>query len=306
MKTVVGTGGIGTGIIYQLEGDHDLGRNETRFARRVDQRDFCKLHIVFHYVATLSRATVLPIGAVGDDAEGRTLLALMQQTGMNVRYTRVLEGARTLFAVCYQFPDGSGGNLTELRSASDRVTLAMIRQAKPDLGSQSVAVALPEVPLASRLELLRLAKQRGAVTVASFVTDEIPEARRSLKLVDVLSINRDEAAALAGLSSRQTTRQIVEACRRLHPQVRLCVTAGQEGLYGPEHLPALKVKVANTAGAGDAVLAGLIVGIVNGQDWDACLRLGRLLSAMSVTSPDTIHFGINWKTLRTFSRRKQW
>jgi hypothetical protein len=52
-KTVVGTVGIGSGIIYRLEGDHYLGRNESRLARRVEHIDYCKLHIVFHYIAVL-------------------------------------------------------------------------------------------------------------------------------------------------------------------------------------------------------------------------------------------------------------
>ena len=126
-RTVLGTGGIGSGVIYRLQGTHDLGRNESRLARRVDQRDFCKLHIIFHYVAVLCRdlglpVRVWPVGAVGRDAEGEALLAQMQQAGLQLKYVRVLPDARTLYSVCYQFPDGSGGNLTELNSASGKLS----------------------------------------------------------------------------------------------------------------------------------------------------------------------------------------
>ena len=316
--SVVGAGGIGSGIIYRLQGAHDLGRNETRFARRVDQRDFCKLHIILHYVTVLCRdlklnLPVFPIGAVGKDAEGAALLAQMKQAGMSLRYVRSMDDARTLFAVCYQFPDGSGGNLTELNSASGRVSPAMVRAAKSEFRKRSLALAVPEVPLASRIALLRLAKQKHGFTAAAFVSDEMAVVRREklLKLVDLLSINIDEAAALGGVSTRKSSRQIVHACqsyvRQVRPDLHLCITAGRHGLYGMtgdnvEHLPALRVKVANTAGAGDAALAGQIIGVLTGQPWNTCLRLGRLLSAMSVTSPDTIHFGINLKTLRAFDK----
>ena len=50
---LVGIGGIGTGIFFALEGDHTLGRNESRAGRLLDVRDYCKLHIVIHYVAKL-------------------------------------------------------------------------------------------------------------------------------------------------------------------------------------------------------------------------------------------------------------
>jgi sugar/nucleoside kinase (ribokinase family) len=253
---------------------------------------------------------VLPHCAVGDDAEGKSLLAEMRAAGMDHKYARMLPRARTMFSVCYQFPDQTGGNLTESNSASGDVSPAMIRAARSAVDRNCLAVALPEVPLASRVELLRLTKRQRGFTAASFVSHEMPVVRREklLNFVDVLSINTDEAAALAGISPRKSPRQIVEACRRLYPQLRLCMTAGEDGLFSHdgECLPALKVKVVNTAGAGDAALAGLIVGVLTGQVWSDCLRLGRLLSAMSITSADTIHFGINLKSLRTFNGRQPW
>jgi len=313
MNTVIGTGGIGSGVIYRLEGNHDLGRNESRLARRVEQRDFCKLHIILHYVAVLCRdlglkTQVFPVGAVGNDEEGKTLRAEMKRAGMNLQYVRVVANARTMFSVCYQFPDGAGGNLTESNSASGKVSPAMIRSAQGKIGKRSVVLAAPEVPLAGRIALLRLAKRKGAYAVASFVTHEMSVVRKQklLELVDLLSINRDEAAALAGISPRQPIRQIVAAAAK-HVCGRLCVTDGANGMFSvTEHLSALKVKVVNTAGAGDAALAGLIVGVLAGRSWSDCLRVGRLLSALSVTSPDTIHFGINLKTLRAFNGRQPW
>ena len=316
-KIVVGTGGIGSGIIYRLEGRHDLGRNESRLAQRVDQQDFCKLHIILHYVAVLCRdlglkLAIFPVGAVGNDSEGKDLLAKMRHVGMQLKYVRVMDHARTLFSVCYQFPDGSGGNLTELNSASGKVSPAMIRAAHGELRERSLALATPEVPFDSRLMLLRLAKRQRAFTAASFISHEMPVVRRRklLKLVDLLSINIDEAAALAGVASRKSSRQIVAVCanyvRQVSPHTQVWITDGAHGAYGLsgdeiEYRPALKVRVANTAGAGDAALAGQIVGVLTGRPWRACFRLGHLLSAMSVTSPDTIHFGINLKSLRAFA-----
>ena len=50
---IVGVGGIGSGIFFALEGNHTLGRNESRTATLLPVRDYCKLHIVLHYVAKL-------------------------------------------------------------------------------------------------------------------------------------------------------------------------------------------------------------------------------------------------------------
>ena len=55
-----GVGGIGTGLFFNLEGEHTLGRNESRTGQLLDVRDFCKLHIVAHYISKL----LLPIGTL--------------------------------------------------------------------------------------------------------------------------------------------------------------------------------------------------------------------------------------------------
>jgi hypothetical protein len=50
---VVGIGGIGTGVAFALEGGHTLGREESRLGVLLTGRDYCKLHIVEHYIAAL-------------------------------------------------------------------------------------------------------------------------------------------------------------------------------------------------------------------------------------------------------------
>ena len=85
---VIGTGGIGSGIFLALEGDHTLGREESRAANLLDQRDYCKLHIVSHYVQQLMGPDfpVIPIGKVGDDDRGRTVTEEMRNAGLDTSY----------------------------------------------------------------------------------------------------------------------------------------------------------------------------------------------------------------------------
>ena len=40
-------------MVYALQGDHELGRNESRLGELLDSRDYCKLHIALHYIARL-------------------------------------------------------------------------------------------------------------------------------------------------------------------------------------------------------------------------------------------------------------
>ena len=87
-RRLVGVGGIGAGIFFALEGDHDLGRNESRPGRLLDVRDYCKLHIVAQYPTVLLGARedngpfhVVPVGKVGIDEMGLRLRAEMERGG---------------------------------------------------------------------------------------------------------------------------------------------------------------------------------------------------------------------------------
>src|SRR6185436_2746365 len=180
-EVLVGTGGSGGGMIFDLEGDQPLGREESRAARLRPARDFCKLHIVAHYPAALLPApfSVHPVGAVGLDDPGREMKGLMRKDGMELALVRDIPGTPTLFSVCYQYPDGTGGNLTTSGSASALVTPADVDRAKPIFAAhpgRGIALAAPEVPLAARARLLDLADAFGFFRAASFTAGEIREA----------------------------------------------------------------------------------------------------------------------------------
>src|ERR1017187_5762319 len=102
---VIGIGGIGAGIMYALAGEHELGCNESRLGELLDARDYCKLHIVEHYIARLmgsSRAPdsfrVGPIGVVGNAATGRQILTEMSAAGMEMQFVRIHPALKTLFS----------------------------------------------------------------------------------------------------------------------------------------------------------------------------------------------------------------
>ena len=105
-RRLVGVGGIGSGVFLALEGDRTLGRNESRPARLLDVRDYCKLHIVAQYPTVLLGARehqgpfhVLPVGKVGVDEVGRRLRTEMERAGMDVRFVDAVPGRPTLLSV---------------------------------------------------------------------------------------------------------------------------------------------------------------------------------------------------------------
>lgn len=318
--SLIGTGGIGSGIFFALEGDHTLGREESRSGRFLDQRDYCKLHIIAHYVKVLLGPAfeTLLVSRVGEDVWGSRLLREMAEAGLDTRYVQVCPGEGTLMSICLLYPDGSGGNLTAADSACDRVDADTISQVEPEFirrAGQGIALAAPEVPLEARQRLLQLGSASHFLRAASFTSAEmLPAARLGLfGMTDLLSLNLDEAAALLGWSAAEhPPLTIVETAAHkllgLNPTLKLAITAGRTGSWAWEgdhcfHLPAIPVQVASSAGAGDAFLAGLIAGTAAGLTWFQTQELASLVAALSVTSPHTIHPGLERDSLRELALR---
>lgn len=314
---MIGTGGIGTGTFFALSGNHTLGREESRGGRFLDRRDYCKLHIISHYVQRLVGGDfkTLPVGKVGDDAAGRRLMDEMRAEGLDVSLTAIMPGVQTLDCICLLYPDGSGGNLTVTDSASGRVTPEDIQKAVPWMkkhASRGIALAAPEVPLAARLELLDLGHEHGFLRAASFSSEEMATVRQSslLSRVDLLAINLDEAASLAQTSAEGEPAAIVKKIAanlgKKFPHVKLSITAGAIGSWtfdGRElHFIATpKIEVQSAAGAGDAHFSGILAGIAAGLALANAQWIGILAGAMSVTSAHTIHPDIDRHVLRDFA-----
>ncbi len=316
-RGLIGAGGIGSGAFFALSGDHTLGREESRGGHFLDQRDYCKLHIIAHTVKQLMGAgfEAVLIGKVGDDSAGRDLLLEMVEAGLDTRYVNLVHGAQTLYSFCFVYPDGSGGNMSTDDSANSLVDGEFVATAAPEfqrLAGKGVVLAAPEVPLDARMRLLELGTQHRMWRALSLTSEECcaPQAEPMLRMADLLALNLDEAAALAdsdsGSNPERIARGAIERLRQLKPNMLVSITAGSQGSYSWDgttlrYLPAFQVKLVSSAGAGDAHLAAMIAGLVSGLDMQHAQELANLAAAFKVRSPHTINPDLNRLALRPFA-----
>ena len=325
-RGIVGTGGIGHGSFFLLEGNETLGREESRSGSLIDRRDYCKLHIICHYVKALlgERIDVYPIGRVGDDADGARLCREMAAAGLDMRFVETAPGCPTLFSFCFTYPDGSGGNMTTRDSASGAVNEEAVIEAEPlleEMGRSGIALAVPEVPLAARRALLECASRFGLFRAASFTRTEMDDVRESglLNQVDLCAVNLEEAAAAAGIpedhvESSEPARIVQRAAEELardFPLLQLSITSGKSGSWCWDGSslyfdPAVHLHVAGTSGAGDAHFAGLLAGLALGLPLQLAQQVGTIVAGASVKSPHTIHPGMTTELLRSVCDAREW
>jgi 1-phosphofructokinase len=157
----------------------------------------------------------------------------------------------------------------------------------------------PGLPPDSYARLLSHARALGMVTLLDTSGQALYHGVSAMP--NVLKVNRHELAALgieADASDAPTRGALVALSIRLRSQLgrwagdALVVTLGASGAVmvsgaGAHWVQPPQVPVSNTAGAGDALSAGLMLGCSQGCGWPEALALGTAAAASVVAHPGT-------------------
>ncbi|MCL2360821.1 MAG: carbohydrate kinase family protein [Defluviitaleaceae bacterium] len=312
----VGIGGIGAGMLFLTSNNASLGRSESRLVELSDAKDYCKQHIVFHYIAALlcPDVKVYPVGYVGNDAHGAALLDEMRKVGMDVSWVKTHESLPTMISICLQYPDKETCNFTASNSACDEVTPKYTIDSMDAIGidAGTIVAALPEVQFESRIQMLKSGKEKGAFCCLSILESEADDFKKAdiWHCCDLLALNLGEAHALAPEESSDSKKLIsglYEYLRKCNPDIMLIVTCGKDGAFTSykghvEFVPTMTVDAINTTGAGDAFLGGLISGLAMNMPLQkgcsdnrfgetplqSAAELGAICAGMAVETVDTI------------------
>ena len=330
---IAGIGGIGKGMLFLTDINETLGRSESRLAELSDAKDYCKLHIVFHYIAALltDRAKVYPIGCVGADAYGTELLNLMRGASMDIAHVTVVDDLPTMIGVCLQYPDKETCNFSASNSACSLVTPEYAIEHLDMIGvdSSTIAAFIPEVSVESRIAALRHCKDKGAFCALTIPESEADAFKSSgiFALCDLLALNENEALKL--LPDKSGANDFVD---RLYdylyiqnPKIMLMVTCGKRGAYTAhdgrtEFVPCYPANAVNTTGAGDACLGGTLAGLAlglpfqkgrddaeyGGSPLSSAVELGVICAGMSVETADTIALHVNAESIGARIIRGGW
>lgn len=330
---VVGTGGIGTGLLFHSLSNDTLGRSESRLVELSDARDCCKLHIVFHYVSTLLSpdTAVYPIGCVGNDMYGKRLLMEMRQAGMDTSCVKTDESLPTVISICLQYPDKEGCNFTAANGAGMRVTTEYVDDCVQRLAvdARTIVAAIPEVSVDSRVALLAAGRKSGAFCVLSVPVSEAAafEKAEAYRYCDLLAVNEEEARAIAHATggSAEVAEKLCERLARFNDKILLLMTCGKEGAISVsdghvEYVPSLPAQTVNTTGAGDACLGGTLAGLALGLPFQkgdndrrfgetritSAAELGTLCAGMAIESEDSIALHVNRNSILDRIRQNGW
>lgn len=233
-------------------------------------------------------ATTGWLGLIGDDQNGGLIQKAFVDDNMDLSGVEVVKGEYSTMTwipvdargerCIYMFPNVNG-RLT--------VHQVMTRFASHIRKARHFHTEASQLPIAPVRTAMQIAKEASVRVIFDFdVTPNFfaqmnlgsqEELTESLKLVDVLKPCKAAAREMTGESDYDA---IADVLLDLGPSL-VAITQGAEGCFiatrkDRVHVPAFKVNVVDTTGAGDAFMGGLSYGLLQGWDFT---RVGTFANA---------------------------
>jgi fructokinase len=218
------------------------------------------------------------LGLIGDDENGRIIQKAFTEDGMDLSGVEVIRGERSALTwipvnpggerCIYMFPNVTGK--LSVFHVKNRFA-AHIRSAKH---FHTEASQLPIVPLKEAMKIAKDANVRiffdMDVTPRFFAQMNLGKQEElcdALRLVDVLKPCKAAAREMTGVTDYN---RMADQLLNLGPKI-VAITEGEDGclIASKEkrvQVPAFRVNVVDTTGAGDAFMGGLSYGLL--QNWD--------------------------------------
>lgn len=233
------------------------------------------------------------VTAFGDDPDSDALVRHCQEQGIGVRHSLVAEGRRGALhlAILDEGRDLYAG-LADL-SILEAISPAYLQQQSPL--AEAAAIVLETNLPQSAIDWLVTQEWMPPLYLDPVSVRLSTRVANHLGAFHTIKANRRQAEALAQRSLLRPADLEALARQWLDQGVeRVFITLGSHGAFAAGrdkviHLPAAKVKVENTTGAGDAFLAGAIWASMRNWPLDDCCRAGLAASTIAVRSPLAIN-----------------
>jgi ribokinase len=237
--------------------------------------------------AALLGAGVIFLGRVGDDGFGEPLVEALADKGIDTSLIEAAPDSSTGTAFITVTPDGENA-ITVAPGANRRLIPDDVDTASEAIGEARVLVAQMEVPPEVVLRAVEVAAGSGARALVNLAPPfEVPRAL--LERLDPLVVNEHEAAFLLGerVEGVEGALSAAPELLALGPKSAV-ITVGEAGAVFAEgestkHLPAPKVDVVDTTGAGDAFVGALAVRLAQDASLEDAVAYAVRAGAAAVT-----------------------
>lgn len=254
-------------------------------------------------LARLGADTTL-IAAVGTDEFGQLIITQTEEAGVHTEAMLLVEDQHT--AAYLALLDNQGLLYTALDDSH------CARALTPDYMQENIELILSadvvfidaNLSRATADLLLTTCHAEGIPVCLEPVAFGLASRYRDrLRGLYLITPNEREAQALTGIevNSPASATGAAKELVRLGIEI-VIITLAREGLvYATAnehgHIPALASDIVDATGAGDALAAAVLFGLMNQLPLDEAVRLGASAAALTVASPDTVRRDLSLESL---------
>lgn len=238
------------------------------------------------------------VAAVGADAAGRDLLARTAEAGVYVEQVATSPHPTGSYLAALDIDGELVIGISDF-AATDAMDVASVARSQELIARAELVVIDGNIPAEVAGWCLAVAAVAGTRVVLEPVS--VAKAARMAPLltperpVHAITPNVDELGALVGRNLPDTAEAVTAAARELQAKgvSHVWVSRGPAGslLISPDEVVAIQAftaEVRDVTGAGDAMTAGFVHGLLAGEPPATAARRGHLAAALTVASSHTV------------------
>jgi len=218
------------------------------------------------------------LGLIGDDESGRLITKAFADDGLDLSGVETIKGEQSTFTwipvdaqgerCIYMFPNING------KLSAEQVRSRFAPHIKSSKHFHTEASQLPLPPIQAGMQVAREAGVRVIfdldVAPRYFAHAKLGSEKDLISALQLVDVLKPCKAAAREITNETDYEKIAVKLLALGPKV-VAVTMGAEGALIASagklaHVPAFKVNVVDTTGAGDAFMGGLSYGLLQGWD----------------------------------------
>jgi ribokinase len=234
--------------------------------------------------AALNGARTFLAGRVGGDAAGERLRNDLLEHGVDISQLQAGEGEASGMSVAIVMPGGEYGAVVvsgaNLNFEADKIAIPV---------DTALVLLQNEITDAANIAIAAKGRQAGTMVVLNAAPAR-PLPDDLAARVDILIVNRGEAAALAGQPLEGVKDAMAAAAKLCERVPKAIVTLGGEGAVHmraggrPEHQPAFRAQAVSAHGAGDFFIGALANQLAAGSEFEAAIHYAQAAGAIYVST----------------------
>jgi len=233
------------------------------------------------------------VSQVGNDAGGRALRDDCASHGIDVQGVMLSAAHPTAEYVAIIDPRSDLVIGASAASAIDALSVAQLGAAFDEDARTAWTFAdcnLPGPVIAAFLEDRRAGGPPLALDAVS--TAKVQRLPRDIRGLDLLFLNEDEARALLGREAKGDVLKLARAVRARGVEA-VVLTRGSRGIVvvdanGTAEIPVPSATPVDVTGAGDALIAGTLFGLLAGERLADAVGTGTLVARLTIESPAAV------------------